>query len=70
MGLLPVNKHLQPNVAASWSFRHVTVQKPDSANFSEDVAFQKNTMLAKNLVCCFFNCKIVTGHEIIDFLKK
>ena len=55
---------------ASWTFRHVAFQKPDSANYPAVDAFQKNIASAKNLVWCFLNCKIVTGHEIIDFFSK
>ena len=47
-----VNLMLQ--LYTSWSFRHVTFQKPDSANFPEIVAFQKNIVSAKNLFEMFF----------------
>ena len=71
MGLLPVKNvvNLMMQVYASWSFRHVTFHKPDFANYPEVVSFQKNSMIAKLFCGVFFNCKIVTGHEFIDFFK-
>ena len=46
---------------------HVAFQKPDSANYPGVGAIQENIESAKNLLGCFFNCKIVTGHEISIF---
>ena len=51
---------------ASWAIRHVAFQQPDFANYPELVALQKTIVSEKK--CFFFlNCKIITGHEIIDF---
>ena len=54
---------------ASWSFWHVTLQKPDSANFPEVEAFQKNTVLAKNLLCCFLILKSSKVTKLSIFKK-
>ena len=62
-----VNLMLQ--LCASWTFRHVAFLKPDSANYPEVMTFQKNIASAIKLLGMLFNCKIVRGHEIIDFLK-
>ena len=62
--------NLMIKLYASWPFRRVAFQKPDSANYPEVLAFQKNIKSAKNLYGCFYNCKIVTGHEKISILKK
>ena len=73
MGSLPVKKNfvkLMLQLYASKTFKHVALQKPVSTYYSEVVAFQENKKSAKNLLGCFFNCKIVTGHEIIDFSKN
>ena len=46
------------------------IPKADSTNYPEVVAFHKNIVLANYLLGCFFNCKVVTGHKIIDFYKR
>ena len=63
------NVNLMLQLYALWSFRNVTFQKPHSANYPKVVAFQKNIVLAINLLE-FFNCKNLTGHEIIDLKKN
>ena len=58
----------QLNAAALCLVDIQAFQKPHSANYPEVMAFQKNIASAIKLLGMLFNCKIVRGHEIIDFL--
>ena len=52
---------------APWTFRHGALQQPDFENYPEVVALQKTIVSDKNLLTRFFNSKIITGYEIINF---
>ena len=55
---------------ASWAFRHVALQQPDFANYPEVVVLPKKMFQIKIFLGIFFNCKIITCHEITIFKKE